>query len=79
MFGRNQVPDRDLLKTINQKIARTGTASRSRLTVSVQQGSVVLSGNIPYETQRNPIIKAVSRIPGVRNVVDQLRLAPKQV
>ena len=77
MFGRNEISDKDLLKSINQKLARTGTSSRSRLAVSVQQGTVTLSGNLLYDIQRSPILKAVTRIAGVRRVVDQMRLAPK--
>jgi hypothetical protein len=77
MFGRNQIADKDLLKTINQKITRTGTSSR--ITAAVRQGTVTLTGNIPYEAQRNPIVKAVSRIPGVRSVVDQLKFVTKQI
>ena len=77
MFGKNQIADKDLLKTINQKISRTGTSSR--ITAAVRQGTVTLTGNIPYEAQRNPIVKAVSRIPGVRSVVDQLKFVTKQL
>jgi hypothetical protein len=77
MFGRNQIADKDLLKTINQKISRTGTASR--ITAVVRQGTVTLTGNIPYEAQRNPIVKSVSRIPGVRSVVDQLKFVTKKI
>jgi hypothetical protein len=77
MFGRNQIADKDLIKTINQKITRTGTSSR--ITASVRQGTVTLTGNIPYEAQRNPIVKAVSRIPGVRSVVDQLKFVTKKI
>jgi hypothetical protein len=76
MFGRNQVADKDLLKTINQKISRTGTSSR--ITAVVRQGTVTLTGNIPYEAQRTPIVKSVSRIPGVRSVIDQLKFVTKK-
>jgi hypothetical protein len=77
MFGKNQIADKDLLKTINQKISRTGTSSR--ITAAVRQGTVTLTGNIPYEAQRNPIIKSVSRIPGVRSVIDQLKFVTKKI
>jgi hypothetical protein len=77
MFGRNQIADKDLLKTIHQKISRTGTSSR--ITAVVRQGTVTLTGNIPYEAQRNPIVKSVSRIPGVRSVIDQLKFVTKKL
>lgn len=72
VFGRNAVSDRDLLKTISQRIARTGTASSSKVNVMVQGGTVTLSGSLQYAIQRNPIFRAVENIPGVRRVVDQL-------
>jgi BON domain len=73
MFGRNQVPDKDLLKSINQRLARTGTSSQSKVNVSVQQGNVTLTGTLQHAVQRIPIVKAVTRVPGVRRVVDQLQ------
>jgi hypothetical protein len=72
VFGRNAVSDRDLLKTISQRIARTGTGSSSKVNVMVQGGTVTLSGSLQYAIQRNPIFRAVENIPGVRRVVDQL-------
>jgi hypothetical protein len=72
VFGKNAVSDRDLLKTISQRIARTGTASSSKVNVMVQGGTVTLSGSLQYAIQRNPIFRAVENIPGVRRVVDQL-------
>jgi len=73
MFGRNQVSDRDLLKTIQQRLARTGTASSSKVNVVVQQGNVTLSGTLQHAIQRDPIVKAVSRVAGVRRVSDLLQ------
>jgi hypothetical protein len=70
MFGKNQVSDKDLLKQINQRLARTGTASQSRVNVTVQQGNVTLSGTLQHAIQRSPIVKAVSRVTGVRRVSD---------
>jgi osmotically-inducible protein OsmY len=72
MFGKNQVSDRDLLKQINQRLARTGTASQSKVNVSVQQGNVTLTGTLQHAGQRSPIVKAVSRVTGIRRVVDQM-------
>ncbi len=73
MFGKNQVPDRDLLKQINQRMARTGTSSQSKVNVSVQQGIVTLTGTLQHAIQRDPILKAVSRVTGVRRVIDQMQ------
>jgi osmotically-inducible protein OsmY len=78
MFGRNAVSDRDLLKSVNQRLARTGTASQSKVNVSVQQGTVTLTGSLHYAIQREPILKAIARVAGVRHVIDQLQLIAKK-
>jgi osmotically-inducible protein OsmY len=79
MFGRHEISDKSLLKTINQRLSRTGSSSGSRITASVQQGTVTVTGKLLHEIQRSPIIKTVSRIAGVRRVIDQLQLAPKKI
>jgi osmotically-inducible protein OsmY len=78
MFGRNQVPDKDLLKQVNQRLTRTGTGSQSRVMVAVQQGTVTLTGTLQYAIQRSPIVKAVARVAGVSRVVDQMTLVEKK-
>ncbi len=78
MFGQNQVSDRDLLKAINQRIARTGTSSQSKVNVTVQQGTVTLTGTLQHAIQRSPILKAISRVAGVRRVNDQMQHVAKK-
>jgi hypothetical protein len=46
MFGRNEVPDRSLLKTVNRRLDRTGTGSHSKITAAVQRGMVTLTGKL---------------------------------
>jgi len=72
MFGKNDVSDKELLKSVSRKLDRTGAGSQSKVTAFVQRGTVTLTGKIQYENQRTPIMKAVSSISGVRNVIDQL-------
>jgi len=74
----NQMPDKTLLKQVNQKLQRSGTGSQSRVTATVRSGDVTLSGTIGYEYQRRTILRSASGIGGVRRVIDQLRLEPKQ-
>jgi hypothetical protein len=74
MFGKNLISDKDLLKSINQRLSRTGTASQSKVNVSVQQGTVTLTGTLQHAIQRSPIVKTVGRIAGVRRVIDQMQL-----
>ena len=78
MFGKNDVPDRALLRTVDQRLDRTGTGSQSKVTASVQRGIVTLKGRLQYENQRTPILKAVRNIAGVRQVIDQLQSPPKR-
>lgn len=78
MFGRNQVSDRDLLKNIQQRLARTGTSSSSKVNVTVLQGNVTLTGTLQHAIQRAPILKAVNHVAGVRRVNDQMQHVAKK-
>ena len=78
MFGRNEVPDRTLLKTVNRRLDRTGTGSQSKVTAAAQRGTVTLTGKLQYEHQRNPILKAIRSLAGVRQLIDQLQSPPKR-
>jgi hypothetical protein len=78
MFGGTDTSDKALLKSVNRKLERSGSSgSQSRLTASVQRGTVTLTGKLQYEAQRIPIVKAVRSVAGVRNIVDQLHAPPK--
>ncbi len=77
MFGKNQVTDKELQKTVTKRLERTGTGSHSKVTAIVRRGAVTLSGKLQYERQRNPILKAVQAVAGVRQVIDQLQTPPK--
>jgi osmotically-inducible protein OsmY len=78
MFGRNQVPDKDLLKAVNQRLMRTGAGAQTRVVASVQKGMVTLTGTIQYAIQRSPIMKAVQSVPGISRIVDQMVLVEKK-
>jgi hypothetical protein len=55
---------------------RAGGGSQTRITASISQGTVTLTGTLQYAIQRTPLVKAVSQIAGVRRVIDQLKLVP---
>lgn len=78
MFGNEPVADRALLKKVNQRLERTGLGSRCRVAVTIRRGQVTLSGNIQYEHQRRPALKAVSSVQGVRGVVDRLQVQSRE-
>ena len=75
MFGKNKVSDKDLLKTVNRRLDRTGNGSR--ITASVRAQAVTLIGKLQYENQRIPIVKAAQSVADVRQVIDQLLAPPK--
>lgn len=70
-----RVPDKELLKTVNQRLGRSGV--QSKVNVSVRSGTVTLSGKLQYDTQRMPLVKIARSVQGVRHVVDQLTTPPK--
>jgi len=75
MFGRNEVSDKELIKTIGKRLQRGGGGG---MTATIQRGTVTLKGKIQYETQRRPILKILNSIAGVRSVVDQLQLVSRR-
>ena len=77
MFGANRTLDKELSKAVNKRLMRAGGGSQSRLTAAVQQGTVTLTGMLRYESERRPLLKAITGIPGVSRVIDQLQLLPK--
>lgn len=78
MFGANASDDKALLKAVTQRLSR-GTGSQVRATATVRSGIVTVTGQLQRESQRIPIIKEISRISGVRRIVDQFTLRPKNV
>ena len=78
MFGRDKVSDKELLKAVNKRLMRAGAGSQTRLTAAVQQGTVTLSGTLRHAIQKQPIVKAINGIAGVRRIIDQLSLAPRK-
>ncbi len=76
MLQNQRVPDKDILKQVTQRLARTGLASQTPITAAVRNGNVSLSGIIHFDYQRKAALKAVQGIHGVQHVVDQLRVQP---
>ena len=71
MLGRNEVSDKELVKTVSKRLQRGGGGG---VIAAIQRGTVTLKGKIRYESQRRPILKIVGCIAGVRGIIDQLRL-----
>lgn len=76
MIG-DRVPDKRLTQMINKRLARTGV-SQCKISVSVRNGYVTLSGTIQFDYQRKAILRAAQGVEGVRQVVDQLSVVPRR-
>jgi BON domain len=76
MFGNHELSDKELLKTVNSRLTRTGTGSR--IVAKINRGVITLSGNLQFAAQRIPIMNAASRVSGVRQVIDQMQFAQKK-
>ena len=76
MFGGNANSDKELQKSVERRLQRSGGGAGLR--AMVMGGSVTISGNLQYESQRIPLMKALRGVAGVRNVLDQLKAPPKK-
>lgn len=77
MFGGNDTSDKALQKSVARRLLRSG-AGATGLTITVQGGTVNVSGKLHNESQRLTVIKALKSVSGVRSVVDQLQSPPKK-
>ena len=78
MLHQGSASDKAILKKVNQHLARMSFGSHSRVNAAISNGQVTLSGNIQYENQRRPAMKAVASVEGVRIVLDQLQIPPRK-
>jgi osmotically-inducible protein OsmY len=78
MLRQSEVSNKDLTKSVTQRLNRTGTSGQSKVTTSVNRGVVTLTGTLNHEMQRRAIVQAASRAVGVRQVIDQMTLTKKK-
>lgn len=71
------ISDKSVLQHVNQRLARMG-GSQGKVVASVLRGDVTLTGTIQYEMQRSSLMKVATSVPGVRRVVDQLKMKVKE-
>jgi len=76
MFGGNDNSDKALQKLVDRRLQRGGT---SGLKAVVMRGAVTITGNLKYENQRIPLMKALRGVAGVRNILDQVKAPPKRM
>ncbi len=77
MLRKVPVPDHLLNQKAIQQLSNHGMRPPCKVAVSTHKGSITLSGQIQYEHQRRPALRAVQNIEGVQRVVDQLQVTPK--
>lgn len=74
-FG-SVVPDKNLLRSVTQKIAQKSAGSGAKVTATVSSGIVTLAGVLSQESQRRLIMSSMSGITGVKRVVDTMKVVP---
>ena len=73
----NQATDKELSKNVNKRLVRIGTPPK--VMAGVSRGTVTLSGQLRFESQRRTIMKAMGATPGALQVVDMLQSPPKRI
>lgn len=71
-----QVPDKTLLKSVNQKILQRSAGGGAKVTASVASGTVTLQGVLGMEYQRRVLISSLNGVTGVKRVVDMMTVTP---
>jgi osmotically-inducible protein OsmY len=77
MLRANRVPDKTIENKVNQRLARAGLGSQSKVTVTVHNGHVTLSGTLHNDMQRRALLKAARGAVGMRDVADKLQAKPR--
>src|SRR6476660_6412527 len=78
MGGKNPAADKALQRLVDKRLQQSGGA-RLGLKAVVVNGCVTMTGNLKYDNQRIPLMKAMRGVPGVKNIQDQVQGAPKHV
>jgi len=73
-----KIPDKQLIRSVDMKLAQRSGGSGCKIKAAVSDGCVTLSGLVVAEYQKRPIVNAINSIGGVRRVIDQMQVAPKQ-
>ncbi len=72
----NAVKDGWLVMKVHSEMVDEDVLSGSNIDVDVKHGVVTLQGTVPSEAARARAIECAKRNDGVKNVVDQLKIAP---
>jgi osmotically-inducible protein OsmY len=70
------VPDKQLQRSVAQKLAQKSGGSGAKINATVSGGIVTLAGVLTTETQRKILMSAMAGIGGIKRVVDTMTVAP---
>jgi osmotically-inducible protein OsmY len=74
MQSKNRVTDQTIAQHVAQQLRTHGLQTGSHISVMVQDGAVMLSGDIDLEQHRHVALQTARSIQGVRTVVDRLHV-----
>ncbi len=74
MQGKDRVMDQSIAQRVSQQLRQRGFQMGTHISIMVQEGAVMLSGEIDEEKQRHTAVQAARSIQGVRTVVDRLHV-----
>jgi osmotically-inducible protein OsmY len=74
MQSKSRVTDQTIAQRVAQQLRTRGLPSGVHISVMVQDGAVMLSGDINQEQHRHIALQTARSIQGVRTVVDRLHL-----
>lgn len=75
-FGK-AIPDKALLTAVHRKLAQKCSGS-TKINTTVSGGEATVTGTIKSEHERNPIIRCISTVPGIRRVVEHLKVEERK-
>lgn len=75
-FG-DKTPDSTLLKNVLRKLTQK-CSSGTGISATVRGGNATVTGSIKHEHERKPIIRCVSAVQGIGQVIDQLQLQKRK-
>ncbi len=71
-----QIPDKNLQRSVDQKLIQRAAGSGSKISAAVSAGTVTLSGVLGQEYQRRALISALNGVSGVHRIIDTMTVAP---
>jgi len=70
--------DQKISSQVLLKLNSRGIRSPSIVTVNTKSGEVTLAGSVQYAHQKSAAVHAATGVPGVRRVIDQMKVGAKR-